>query len=117
MRKTKRVGIPMQTKTPRVAVVTGASSGIGKEIAKALASQGWRVIGTGRNADRMAKAEAEIKAASTGGGVTMLQADLSLLAEAAKAADRIVALTDRVDVLVNNAGGMTDKLVMTSEGL
>jgi NAD(P)-dependent dehydrogenase (short-subunit alcohol dehydrogenase family) len=106
----------MQTETSRVAVITGASSGIGKQIAKALAAKGWRVIGTGRNAERIAKAEAEINAASTGGGVTMLTADLSLLAEAEKTAAKIAALTDRIDVLVNNAGGMTSALVMTPEG-
>src|ERR1700748_419794 len=106
----------MPSATSRVAVITGASSGIGKEIAKALASKGWRVIGTGRNAERIAKAEAEINAVSTGGDVTMLRADLSLLAEADKTAARITSLTDRVDVLVNNAGGMTSELVMTPEG-
>jgi NAD(P)-dependent dehydrogenase (short-subunit alcohol dehydrogenase family) len=106
----------MQTETSRVAVITGASSGIGKQIAKALAAKGWRIIGTGRNAERIAKAEAEINAASTGGGVTMLTADLSLLADAEKTASRIATLTDRIDVLVNNAGGMTSTLVMTPEG-
>ena len=40
----------------RVAVVTGASSGIGKEVAKAFVSMGWHVIGTGRNPARSAAA-------------------------------------------------------------
>jgi NAD(P)-dependent dehydrogenase (short-subunit alcohol dehydrogenase family) len=100
----------------RVAVITGASSGIGKETAKALAAQGWRVIGVGRDPGRSAAAEAEIRAASTGGGVDMLRADLASLAEAARAAREIAALTDRVDVLVNNAGGMAKQLVVTAEG-
>ena len=46
-----------------------------------------------------------------------LRADLSLLGGAAQLAQDIAALTDRVDLLFNNAGGMTDKLVMTDEGL
>ena len=102
----------------RVAVVTGASSGIGKEVAKSLASSGWNVIGTGRDATRIAEAAREIEAAARdGGSIAMIAADLSLMAEAQRLAKVIGGMTDRLDVLVNNAGGMTDRLVMTSEGL
>jgi NAD(P)-dependent dehydrogenase (short-subunit alcohol dehydrogenase family) len=100
----------------RVAVVTGASSGIGKETAKALAAQGWRVIAVGRDPARSAAAEAEIRAASSGGQVNMIQADLALMADAARAARDIAVLTDRIDVLANNAGGMAKGKVMTREG-
>ena len=55
------------TARQRVAVVTGASSGIGKEVARALAMQGWRVIGTGRDPARMAEAEKEIATAEESG--------------------------------------------------
>lgn len=105
------------TSASRVAVVTGASSGIGKQIAKALATQGWRVIGTGRDESRMAAAEAEIRAAAPGAEVELLRADLSLIAEAERLAGEIAARTDRIDVLFNNAGGMCSSLVLTSEGL
>lgn len=102
----------------KTAVVTGASSGIGKEIAKALVRQGWRVIGTGRDPQRIAEALAEITAAAgEAGSIDMLGADLSSMAETRALAERVVGLTDRIDVLVNNAGGMTDHLAMTSEGL
>jgi NAD(P)-dependent dehydrogenase (short-subunit alcohol dehydrogenase family) len=100
----------------KVAVVTGASSGIGKETAKALAAQGWRVIGIGRDKERCAAAEREIRAASSGGEVTMIQADLALLADAARVARDVAARTDRIDVLINNAGGMAKDKVMTREG-
>jgi NAD(P)-dependent dehydrogenase (short-subunit alcohol dehydrogenase family) len=101
----------------RVAVVTGASSGIGREVARALARDGWRVIGTGRDPGRIAHAEAELRAASATGEVDMIAADLSLMASAVAAAERIAALTDRVHLLVNNAGGMAREKVMTAEGL
>jgi NAD(P)-dependent dehydrogenase (short-subunit alcohol dehydrogenase family) len=104
------------TERQRVAVVTGASSGIGKQLAKALVAQGWRVIGTGRDEARMAQAADEIAAAGDG-SVEMLSADLSLMAGARKLVQDIAARTDRIDVLANNAGRMTDRLEMTSEGL
>ncbi len=101
----------------RVAVVTGASAGLGKEAARVLASQGWQVIGTGRDPVRCAAAEAEIKAsAAPGAAVTMLRANLSLFADVERLADEITALTPRVDVLANNAGGMPARFEMTSEG-
>lgn len=106
----------MATGAEKVAVVTGASSGIGLETAKALASAGWRIIAVGRNPDRCAAAEAEIRAAGDG-GVDMLTIDLSLMREALRAASEISDLTDRVDLLVNNAGGMAKDKVITAEGL
>lgn len=101
----------------RVAVVTGASSGIGKEAAKALVAQGWRVIAHGRDAARSADAKAEIaSAAAHGGSVEMVRADLALLSDTARMTDEITALTDRVDVLLNNAGGVREEKVITAEG-
>jgi NAD(P)-dependent dehydrogenase (short-subunit alcohol dehydrogenase family) len=98
-------------------VVTGASSGIGKSAAKALAAQGWRVIGLGRDPDRCTKALTEMRAAAAASvQVHMIRADLSLLAEAARAAAEVMSLTDKIDVLINNAGGVSRQLTMTAEG-
>jgi NAD(P)-dependent dehydrogenase (short-subunit alcohol dehydrogenase family) len=82
-----------------------------------LAAQGWHVIAVGRDPGRTAEAGAEIRGASVGGRVDILRGDLSLMADARRLADEIAELTDRVDVLINNAGGITDRLVMTNEGL
>src|SRR3546814_2197053 len=46
----------------------------------------------------------------------MIRADLSLLADAAQAAGDIAARTDRIDVLINNAGGVGSQMLMTAEG-
>ena len=97
------------------ALVTGASSGIGKEAAKALAALGWHVIAHGRDPDRTAAAEAEIRHVATG-RVDMLNCDLAILSDTAQMADQIAKLTDRVDVMLCNAGGMRSELVVTSEG-
>lgn len=102
----------------RVAVVTGASSGIGKELAKALTAKGWRVIGVGRDPERIAKAADEIRAESASGGeIEFVRCDLSLMRESKQLGLRIAQMTDRIDLLANNAGGMTNRLEMTSEGL
>jgi NAD(P)-dependent dehydrogenase (short-subunit alcohol dehydrogenase family) len=107
----------MDTARERVVAITGASSGIGLVAAKALASLGWRVIAVGRNPDRSAVAADEIKAASPDPGkVTMLLADLSLVSEARRLASQVLGLTDRLDVLVNNAGGVAAGQHMTAEG-
>jgi NAD(P)-dependent dehydrogenase (short-subunit alcohol dehydrogenase family) len=107
---------PRAVDTTKVAVVTGASSGIGKETAKALACLGWRVIALGRDPARSAVAEAEICAASVGGEVDMIRADLASMADTVRAAREIAALTDRIDVLVNNAGGVAAERHVTAEG-
>lgn len=101
----------------QTAVITGASAGVGLAAAKALAREGWRVIGVGRNAERCAAAEAELREAARGGDVTMLRGDLSLMADAARLADEIAMLTDRIDSLANNAGGMIPEPKVTAEGL
>ena len=106
----------MPNDNQRVAVVTGASSGIGKEAAKALAAQGWRVIAIGRDPARTEAAAAEIRAAAPAAQLDMIRADLSLMEDAARAARDIASLTDRIHVLINNAGGMASARVITSEG-
>lgn len=99
-----------------VAVVTGASSGIGLEAAKALAAAGWRIIGVGRDRDRSMAALAEIRAAAAGGEVDLLRADLSLMADTVRLAKDIAAGTNRIDVLINNAGGTCRARIVTPEG-
>ncbi|WP_443477825.1 SDR family NAD(P)-dependent oxidoreductase [Novosphingobium aerophilum] len=102
----------------RCAVVTGASSGIGKATAQAFARMGWHVIGTGRAPRRCEQAEAEIRAAGTGAArIDMLRGDFAEMHEVRRVAGEIRALTDKVDVLVNNAGGVRDGWHETSEGL
>ena len=100
----------------RVALVTGASSGIGKSTALKLVARGWQVIGVGRDPQRSAAAEAEISAAAHDGGFTMVRADFTLMAEVKRAAGEVGSRTGRLDVLVNNAGGVRDQQYITAEG-
>lgn len=82
---------------PATALVTGATSGIGKAVAKKLAADGLTVIAVGRNARRGAETVEEITAA--GGRARFVEADL----EDPAAIERLAADVGDVDVLVNNA--------------
>lgn len=107
----------MTVKEYRTIVVTGASSGIGKETAKAFAAMGWHVIGTGRTQQRCDEAEAEIRAvAAPDAKVDFLRGDMALMAEVKRIAGEIKHLTGRIDVLFNNSGGVRDQRYITSEG-
>jgi NAD(P)-dependent dehydrogenase (short-subunit alcohol dehydrogenase family) len=100
-----------------VAVVTGASSGIGKSTASKLAALGWQVIGVGRDPQRCAAAETEIAAAArAGGGFTMVRGDFTLMAEVKRVAGEVMRRTHHLDVLINNAGGVRDRQIITAEG-
>lgn len=87
----------------RTVLITGATDGLGRELAVRLGAVGARLILHGRNPDRAAAVAVEITAA---GGHTplIILADLSRIAEVDRLADEIIARTSRLDVLVNNAG-------------
>ncbi|MEU5973770.1 SDR family oxidoreductase [Streptomyces sp. NPDC047315] len=89
---------PADSTTP-VAVVTGASSGIGAATARRLAAEGYRVVLAARRGERIDALAAELTAA--GHGAVAHPLDVTDRA----AVDALAASLDRCDVLVNNAGG------------
>jgi NAD(P)-dependent dehydrogenase (short-subunit alcohol dehydrogenase family) len=93
-----------EDRAQRVAVVTGASSGIGLHTALGLARAGMRVVMTGRDRARTEQARRWVTERSGSDRVDMALADFSRLAEVRRLADEILAGYDRLDVLVNNAG-------------
>ena len=86
----------------QVAVITGASSGIGRAAAVALARQGARVVLGARRSDRLKEAVEAIRAA--GGEARAVQTDVSRPAEVQHLVEEAVAAFGRLDILVNNAG-------------
>jgi NAD(P)-dependent dehydrogenase (short-subunit alcohol dehydrogenase family) len=86
----------------RVAVVTGGSSGIGAEMARALGLAGARVVLVARDKDRLQAAAEGLRA--QGAGAAWVSADLADRAEVARAADEAEAAFGAPDILVNCAG-------------
>lgn len=101
----------MQGKT---VLVTGATNGIGQVSAMKLAEQGARVLIGGRSREKAEAVAGQIRAA--GGKADVVLADLSLLSGTRALAEQVLAATDRLDVLVNNAGAFFWERQETSEG-
>lgn len=93
----------------RTIVLTGASDGIGAAAARELAGRGERVIVVGRSPGKTAEV-----ARSVGG--EHLTADFARLDDVRELAQRITARVDRLDVLVNNAGGVFGRRSVTADG-
>ena len=104
----------MQDKT---ILITGATDGIGKQTALALANQGATVVITGRNQSKGEAVVAELRQSSGNSKVHLLVADLSIMGEVRKLAAEFKSQYKRLDVLVNNAGGFFDTRQVTKEGL
>ena len=93
--------------TDKMALVTGATGGIGGGIARALHKQGASVAVSGRQTDKLEKLAAEL-----GSRVHICPCDLANKAQVAKLIDEAIAKLGRLDILVNNAGLTKDNLFM-----
>ena len=101
----------------KTCLVTGATSGIGKATACALAAQGATVILISRNAAKGEAVRQEIAAQAHNNDIRVFTADLSIQAEIRRLAGEIRSSCSCIDVLVNNAGGIFDKRVVTPDGI
>jgi dehydrogenase/reductase SDR family member 12 len=94
----------------KTAIVTGATSGLGREASELLARQGAQVCVVGRDGERTERARAEIP------GSESAVVDLSSLAATGAFAGRFAAAHDRLDVLVLSAGALTHDFTVSAEG-
>jgi NAD(P)-dependent dehydrogenase (short-subunit alcohol dehydrogenase family) len=101
--------------THRVAVVTGANSGIGFETARALAAKGARVILGCRSRTKGPQAVARIREAVPDADVHFISLDLASLAAIAMFAKEVAVEVERIDILCNNAGVMMPPLDYTRD--
>jgi NAD(P)-dependent dehydrogenase (short-subunit alcohol dehydrogenase family) len=101
----------------RVAIVTGANSGLGLEIAAVLAQRGAHVVLAVRNLDRGDAARAEIKRRSDNADVEVQALDLASLGSVKSAAQQLKSRYPAIDLLINNAGVMwTPATAKTADG-
>ncbi|WP_060884792.1 oxidoreductase [Streptomyces caniscabiei] len=100
----------------RSAVVTGANSGIGYAAARALARRGAHVVLACRSAERGAAALERMSAEVPDGSVELMRLDLGDLGSVREFADAYAQASDRLDLLVNNAGVMAVARSRTADG-
>ncbi len=100
----------------RLALVTGASSGIGLYTALGLAHAGMRVVMIGRDHARTDAARRFVRERSGSDQIGVFLADFSRLAEVRRLADEILSAHDRIDVLVNNAALMSRQYRFSFDG-
>jgi NAD(P)-dependent dehydrogenase (short-subunit alcohol dehydrogenase family) len=102
--------------TNRVAVVTGANSGLGLESARELARAGAKVFMAARNTDRAKAARQDILADLPDAELDVIELDLASLRSVRSATSALAGATERLDILINNAGVMGIPRRLTEDG-
>lgn len=93
-------------------LITGATDGLGRATALALAAKGHAIIAHGRNAEKLEALKAEI-----GANVSTVVADMSDLSQVAEMATALKETHDRIDVVINNAGVLKTSQPRTADGM
>jgi NAD(P)-dependent dehydrogenase (short-subunit alcohol dehydrogenase family) len=101
----------------KIVLVTGASSGVGFVTARELARMGAQVLMICRDDARGAHARAAVERVASGEAPQLLLADISLQSAVRSLAREIREHVGRIDVLVNNAGGIFERRQLTAEGI
>jgi NAD(P)-dependent dehydrogenase (short-subunit alcohol dehydrogenase family) len=102
---------------PETCLITGATSGIGKAAALALAKKHYGLILIGRNEEKTVRVCEEIKRLSQNENISGYVCDLSVLRDVRGLTARIKEDNPRIDVLVNNAGARILRYGLTEEGI
>jgi NAD(P)-dependent dehydrogenase (short-subunit alcohol dehydrogenase family) len=103
--------------TGRIALVTGANSGIGYETTRVLADHGAHVIMACRDSEKAARARDKLESKLDRSSLELLDLDLADLASVRAGAERVLARHARLDLLVNNAGIMGTPYRLSADGV
>lgn len=102
--------------TGRVAVVTGANGGLGLQTTRVLAAKGAHVVMAARNEGKTERAVEEVRRETPQARLTTIRLDLGSLDSVREAAEAIVDVAPRIDLLINNAGVMATPEGRTADG-
>jgi len=102
--------------TGKTVLVTGASAGIGLATARALSEKGARLIVHGRNEEKAAAAAESVSASTGSVDVIPVFGDFSSLQQVRRLAEQVVQVTERLDVLIHNAGGIFYPRALSMDG-
>ncbi|AKC41079.1 SDR family NAD(P)-dependent oxidoreductase [Mycobacteroides chelonae] len=100
----------------RVAIITGANTGLGLETARALAAAGAQIVLAVRDLDKGAAAVEEIRKTTPAGNLALQRLNLSSLSDIRSAAEQLGARYPQIDLLINNAGVMYPPKGNTADG-
>jgi len=114
---TNKQASPDERAPEKIAVVTGASSGLGLETARQLARQGAEVVMICRDRTRGERARSKVAEVATRKPPVLLLADLSVQAQVRHVAQEVKDRYDAVDVLINNAGSAFNRREQSADGL
>src|SRR5687768_10074616 len=95
----------------KTCVITGPTAGIGRETARALAKDGWRLVLVCRD-----RTKGEALVTELGGGHEIVIGDMGSLASIRSAAAAVLERCPRIDALVNNAGAIFSSRKLTADG-
>lgn len=101
----------------KVILITGSSSGIGLATAEALAAMGAKIILAARSADRLQEAAASITTKTGNKNISYYIADFSSQKSIRALAEKVKKDHTKIDVLINNAGGVNADFALTEDGL
>jgi NAD(P)-dependent dehydrogenase (short-subunit alcohol dehydrogenase family)/carbon monoxide dehydrogenase subunit G len=101
----------------KTTIVTGATSGLGRAAALGLAKKGARVILVGRNSEKLEETHREMVEETGNTEIGRQVADLALMDEVRRLADRLLEEEPGIHVLVNNAGALYPQRGLTAEGI
>ncbi|MCB0209129.1 MAG: SDR family NAD(P)-dependent oxidoreductase [Anaerolineae bacterium] len=102
--------------TGKLALITGGSSGLGAETARALASKGTGVVITARNIDKGEAVAQSIRSSTGNENVAVMVLELGSFASIRAFAEQFLAEHDALDILINNAGVMASPFAKTEDG-
>ncbi len=100
----------------RTAIVTGASSGLGRVASEHLAGLGARVVLVGRDEEKTEAVRREIMTATGNEDLAVAVADLGLVGDVRALAERLLTQEARIHILINNAGALFNRRGLTAEG-